>query len=83
MIAKDDLVQPDDVCDSDSSNLCESRKRSFIRRLERKLKFLLLPSANGNAPPIVPVIVKKNMLVMYFEAAGFELEDYQPWFVRQ
>ena len=75
----DTSVTEDDVCDA--TNLVGSRKTSFVRRLERKLKFFLLPSSAGNPPPFVPIIVKKKKLIVYFIAAGINLDVYKPWFV--
>jgi len=74
-----DTSVSDDVCDT--TNLVGSRKKSFVRRLERKLKFFLLPSSAGNSPPFVPIIVKKNKLTMYFLLAGIDPQVYIPWFV--
>lgn len=71
-----------DLCDT--SNLVGNKKRSFIRRLERRLKFLLLPSPNGVPAPYssVPMFVLRGKLITYFESAGVEPLIYETWFIR-
>lgn len=74
-----DSYHESDRCDS--SNLIGSQKRSFVRRLERRLKFLFLPSPGGIPPPYNSSFVKKSKLIAYFTSAGVESTVYETWFI--
>lgn len=81
------VQEADDSTSEESSNdegNCDStgikKQESFIQRLKRILKWLLLPNAGGINSPF-PISWKKSILITYFTAADVEPSMFTEWFI--